>query len=244
MGYLSIHVRPRSCAWEIRGRTEGNAKRIIYPIFSIAYNKQAHKLLSERQNVCYDVRVSATPARKEIKLMMNETPSPSGRAQARAKRRARRQARIAEREGYFELLASGFTCRQIAEAAKVDVKTVKRAIDRAIDERRLDAPDRYVHLQVARLTKALRLADASLERGELKAVGPMVRLVGALDRYHGLGPGSAASRPAASEPPAALAPPPLALPAPPPALPAPVTDREGELIRAAEALAPSSPEAG
>ena len=117
------------------------------------------------------------------------------------------------------------------------LKTVKRAIDRAIDERRLDAPDRYVHLQVARLTKALRLADASIERGEFKAVGPIMRLVAALDRYHGLGPASAPSRPAAGEPPAALAPPPLALPAPPPALTGPMTDSEGEPISAAEASA-------
>jgi hypothetical protein len=137
--------------------------------------------------------------------------------------------------GLFRALASGFTCRQIAEAAKVDLRTVKRAIDRAIDERRLDAPDRYVRLQVARLTKALRLADASIERGELKAVGPMMRLVAALDRYHGLGPGSAPSRPAASEPPAALAPPPLALLVPPLAPPGPMTDAEGEPMSVAEA---------
>jgi hypothetical protein len=151
---------------------------------------------------------------------------------------------MAERQSYFELLVSGFTCRQIAEAAKVDLRTVQRAIDRAIDERRLDAPDRYVHLQVARLTKALRLADASIERGELKAVDPMIRLVAALDRYHGLGPASAPARPPASAPSAALAPPPLALPAPPPALTGPMTDSEGEPLSAAEASQPSSPEGG
>jgi hypothetical protein len=176
--------------------------------------------------------------------MTNEHAPPSGRAGARARRRARREARIAECEGYFELLAAGYSCRQIAEAAKVDARTVKRAIDRAIDERRLDAPDRYVHLQVARLTKALRLAYASIERGELKAVGPMMRLVAALDRYHGLGDASAPLRQPASAPPAPLAPPPLALPAPPPALPGPKTHAEGEPVSAAGASAPSSPEGG
>jgi len=176
--------------------------------------------------------------------MTTEPQSPSGRAGARARRRTRREARIAVCEGYFELLASGYSGRQIAEAAKVDVKTVKRAIDRAIDERRLDAPDRYAHLQVARLTKALRLADASIERGELKAVVPMMRLVAALDRYHGLGPASAPSGPAASEPPAALTPPPLALPAPPPALTGWMTDSKREPMSAAEASAPSSPKGG
>jgi hypothetical protein len=46
---------------------------------------------------------------------------------------------------------------------------------------------RYVHLQVARLTKALRFADAALERGDLKAVKALVSVVAAMDRYHVLG---------------------------------------------------------
>src|SRR5208337_4039595 len=80
-------------------------------------------------------------------------------------------------------------------------------VDRALAERRLDAPDRYVHLQVARLMKALRLADAALDSGDLKAIGPLVKVVNALDRYHGLAALS-------SQPPA-----PTAVPCPPPAPP-------------------------
>jgi DNA-binding CsgD family transcriptional regulator len=150
--------------------------------------------------------------------MSSEPASTSKRAEARAQRRERREARLARCESYFELLASGYSCRQIAEAAKVSVLTVKRAIDRAISERRLEAADRYAHLQVARLNKALRLADASIERGDLKAIEPFMRLIAALDRYHGLGPASARSRPSSCAPPAALTALPLALPAPPPAL--------------------------
>ncbi|HKN29906.1 MAG TPA: hypothetical protein VJY34_19310, partial [Roseiarcus sp.] len=147
--------------------------------------------------------------------MTREPASPSQRAAVRAQRRARRNERIARRENFFDLVASGYSCRQIAEAAKVSAATVRREIDRAIAERRLDAPERYVHVQVARLAKALRLADASIERGDLKAVGPLVRLVAALDRYHGLGRTSAQRAPAAADTPLPPA------EAPPPALPAP-----------------------
>ena len=49
---------------------------------------------------------------------------------------------------------------------KVSPRTVRREVDRALEERRLDAPERYARLQVARLTKALRLADASIDQGE------------------------------------------------------------------------------
>ena len=79
----------------------------------------------------------------------------------------------ASRQGYLKALASGFTPEQIAEASHASVRTIRREIDRALDERRLDAPERYVHLQVARLTKALRLADYHIERGDLAAVGPL-----------------------------------------------------------------------
>ncbi len=64
------------------------------------------------------------------------------------------------------------------------MRTIQREIDRAVAERRLDAPDRFVHLQVARLTKALRVADIRLDRGELAAVAPLVKVVATLDRYH------------------------------------------------------------
>ncbi len=115
----------------------------------------------------------------------DETP-PSERARTRAAGRARRAQKAALCEGAFDALAAGFSPQQIAEVRKVSVKTVKREIDRAIAERRLDGPDRYAHLQVARLTKALRLADALVDRGDVRGLGPLVKIVGELDRYHGL----------------------------------------------------------
>jgi hypothetical protein len=87
---------------------------------------------------------------------------------------------------FFEALAAGFTAEQIAETGKVSVKTVRREIDRAIASRRFDAPERYAHLQVARLTKALRLADALIDRGDMRGLAPLVKIAGELDRYHGL----------------------------------------------------------
>jgi hypothetical protein len=40
---------------------------------------------------------------------------------------------------------------------------VRRAVGQALAKRKLDAPEDYARLQVARLTKALRCADVSLE---------------------------------------------------------------------------------
>jgi AraC-like DNA-binding protein len=146
----------------------------------------------------------------EIAAMSEETLPASKRAKARAATKERRAKAAALRQGYFNALASGFTAEEIAEASHASVRTVRREIDRTLDERRLDSPERYAHLQVARLTKALRLADARIEQGDLAAVGPLATLVAALDRYHGL---CVRSLPAAGAAPAwpALPPPPLAL---------------------------------
>ena len=118
---------------------------------------------------------------------MTDDQKPSERALTRAAGRARRAQKAAIRQQYFEALAAGFTPQQIAEVRKVSVKTIRREIDRAVAERRLDAPERYAHLQVARLTKALRLADALIDRGDVRGLAPLVKIVGELDRYHGLG---------------------------------------------------------
>ena len=134
--------------------------------------------------------------------------SPTTRAGRRAAAQARREAKADNREALFQALASGRTARQIADARKVSVRTIQREIDRAVAEKRLDAPERFVHLQVARLTKALRLANASIDRGELRAVAPLVKIVAALDRYHGLKqpqrPMTGAANPPDPAPPPAL----------------------------------------
>jgi AraC-like DNA-binding protein len=116
--------------------------------------------------------------------MADDPGSLTTRLQRREAAEARREAKAAYREALFQALASGWTARQIADARKVSVRTVQREIDRAVAERRLDAPDRFVHLQVARLTKALRVADIGLDQGELAAIAPLVKVVAALERYH------------------------------------------------------------
>ncbi|MGB7975531.1 MAG: helix-turn-helix domain-containing protein [Roseiarcus sp.] len=138
---------------------------------------------------------------------VSSTPAPDLRAQ----RRARRTTRIARRECSFNLLASGYTYSQIAKMVRTSVATVRREIDRALAERRLDEPERFAQVQVARLIKALRLAEAAVELGELKAVATYLRVIAALDRYHELAAGSPPSRRSTEAPPLALPTPPKAL---------------------------------
>ena len=143
---------------------------------------------------------------------MTDDPAPSTPApDLRAQRRARRATRIARRERSFKLLASGYTYSQIAKMVRTSVATVRREIDRALAERRLDEPERFAQVQVARLIKALRLAEAAVELGELKAVATYLQVIAAFDRYHELGTGRPSTRRSTDSPPLALPVPPKAL---------------------------------
>lgn len=136
--------------------------------------------------------------------MTTTSAARTGRAVRREAAAARRAKQAELRRFAFEALAAGFPQATIARTKGVSVKTVRREIDRAIGERRLDTPRRYVHLQVARLTKALRLSDALVDRGDVRGVSALVKVVAALDRYHGLKRGSRPARLKAASAPLAL----------------------------------------
>jgi DNA-binding CsgD family transcriptional regulator len=142
--------------------------------------------------------------------MSDQTKPTSERAHRRALGKIVRETRIKQREAYFDLLVSGYSIEQIASRLKKTPAAVRRAVGQALAKRRLDAPEDYARIQVARLTKALRCADVSLEVGDLKAIAPFVKVVRELNLYHGLTIGPARATPA-TRPVIALAPPPLAL---------------------------------
>jgi hypothetical protein len=136
--------------------------------------------------------------------MPNE-PTPTSK---RAAGKILREALIKRREMYFDLLVSGYSIEQIASHTKTSVSAVRRAVGQALAKRRLDRPEDYARLQVARLTKALRCADVSLEQGDLKAIAPFLK-VRELNFYHGVNFGRAP--PLAPPPEIAQTAPPLAL---------------------------------
>jgi hypothetical protein len=143
---------------------------------------------------------------------MSDQPKPlSDRARKRAVAKIRREALIERREAYFDLLVSGYSIEQIASHTEKSRSAVRRAVGQALAKRQLDAPEDYARLQVARLTKALRCADVSLEEGDLKAIAPFVKVVRELNLYHGVHVGSARLAPPATLPEIPPTAPPLAL---------------------------------
>jgi hypothetical protein len=131
-------------------------------------------------------------------------------ARRRLGRRVRRRQAAALREASFDWLADGFTHREIAAARKVSVAVVRRDVARAIRARQAETREGHAQLQIARLTKGLTLVAHRIGAGDMSAVGPLVKLVTALDRYQGAAPAARLPAPAPSAL-AALAAPPLAL---------------------------------
>ena len=120
-------------------------------------------------------------------MTMTDAPEPPSAAeQARIRRRKRRAAKVEIRDASFQALADGWTQEDIAKARGVSVAAVRREIDQAIAARQIRAPEAHARVQIARITKALALLDIRLGRGEMAAVGPFLKTVAALDRYHGL----------------------------------------------------------
>ncbi len=137
--------------------------------------------------------------------MTEEPASPSQRDEARALAKEGRTKGFERRGAVFDLFVSGFSHQQIAKALEVSTATVRRIIDTAVAERRLDAPERFARV------RALSHADFKLAQGDIRAFAAYLKIVDALDRYHGLTARGLPFRPAELE--AVLsAPPPLALP--------------------------------
>ncbi len=85
------------------------------------------------------------------------SPAPSAGAKARAAAKARRLQENERREACFAYFASGWTPHEIAKVLKVSAPSVRRWIDRASSDRRLDAPDRCA----ARSGSCRRLANGA-----------------------------------------------------------------------------------
>ena len=143
---------------------------------------------------------------------MSEAPEKlSKRQRQREATRARRLATAERRQTVFELVVSGHSYEAIARETGLSPSALRRDVGKAIAARAIEAPQRYIHLQVARIEKALLAADAAIERGDVRAVSQYLKVVAALDHYHGLAAALAPPEPAPAQPSLPAPAPPLAL---------------------------------
>jgi DNA-binding CsgD family transcriptional regulator len=102
-------------------------------------------------------------------------------------RHAARAAKAERERLILDSLNRGLSMAEIAARIGVTEKRM-RALVREIVARRSPAPEDYVAIQIGRLNEALGFAYAAMSADNLRAVELVVRIVRALDRYHGLAP--------------------------------------------------------
>ena len=115
-------------------------------------------------------------------------PTPASKRSAQRKAAvALAQERARRRELILEYVARGMDRADIAHTVGVSLRTVFREVNRALDERRPLATNRYLRLQVERLNRTLVGLDRLLhEEGDVRAAAPLLAILDRLDRFHGL----------------------------------------------------------
>ncbi len=128
-----------------------------------------------------------------------ETQVQPKRAKSARSRRLRleaRQAKAVRNVRLFNLLKSGVPIAEIALQEGLSVRRAREVVQEMLERREVDPPAGFAQLQIGRLSDAMMVAYTAMMEGNMHALDRVLRIVGELDRYHGLG-GARPSRPPA-----------------------------------------------
>jgi hypothetical protein len=106
---------------------------------------------------------------------MEQTPEPRRRLNVLTK--AERRQRI------FSRLREGWAYEEIAREERVSAGRIRQIVQEVLGKRVIDRGADHAHLQLERLMPALRLVGEAIGRGELKAVGPLIKVIDRLDKH-------------------------------------------------------------
>jgi hypothetical protein len=106
---------------------------------------------------------------------MEQTPTPGRRLNVLGK--------AARRKRIFARLREGWAYDEIASEERVSAERVRQIVAEVLGKRVIDRGADHAHLQLERLMPALRVTSEAIGRGELKAVGPLIRVIDRLDKH-------------------------------------------------------------
>ena len=109
--------------------------------------------------------------------------------------RARNSARRNQGPKIVAALASGVGLDEIAETEHLSRKRVEKLLSQELQSRWLAPAQDYARLQIARLEPIFAKLRVRAEKGDLRAVDQILRVLDRLDRYHGFGKTLATKRP-------------------------------------------------
>ncbi len=65
----------------------------------------------------------------------------------------------------------------------LSAERIRQIVSEVLGKRVIDRNEDHAHLQLERLGPALRLAGEAVQRGEVKAIGPLIKVLDRLDRH-------------------------------------------------------------
>ena len=106
---------------------------------------------------------------------MEQTPEP--------RRRLNILTKTARRKRIFTRLREGWAYDEIAREERVSPERVRQIVSEVLAKRVIARGEDHAYVQLERLMPALRLVGEAIGRGELKAVGPLIKVIDRLDKH-------------------------------------------------------------
>lgn len=107
---------------------------------------------------------------------LDRAPAPRRKVGGRALRRRRILLRMRE----------GWALEEIARAEKVSAHRLRKIVAEMLKKREIDDESDHARLQLARLESALQSAGEAVAAGDIKAIGPFLRVLDRVDHYRGV----------------------------------------------------------
>lgn len=104
-------------------------------------------------------------------------------AQKPARPRLNPYTRALRREGIFSRLQLGASSADIAREEGISEQRVRKIVSDALKKQKVDDLPDHVLLQLVRLEGAHALAARTVAAGDLKAIGPYLKVLDRIDRY-------------------------------------------------------------
>jgi hypothetical protein len=104
----------------------------------------------------------------------------------RPRKRHTQFSRAARTQRILEQLREGWAYDDIAREEGLTERRVRQIVAEFLKTREALGGAAHAHMQIDRLGRAMRVAGDALARGDIRAIGPFIRVIDRLDRYQTL----------------------------------------------------------
>jgi hypothetical protein len=104
----------------------------------------------------------------------------------RPRKRHTKFSRAARAKRDLEQLREGWAYDDIAREEGLTARRVRQVVAEFIKAREALGGAAHAHMQIDRLSRAMRVASDALAQGDIRAIGPFIRVTDRLDRYQAL----------------------------------------------------------